>query len=145
MFFPCRNRPTLLDNAKVTYGGRFPEEKVEEVKALLKVLPVFLALIPYWTVYFQVRYRRLHTQGQVRRVPKYLGVTLCCVLMQMQTTYVLQSLHLRIPVTTSSNSTGAASQVPLTTRPCQYCSTVYIWTAAGTRTPHLLVVRQLRG
>lgn len=55
LFFPCRNRPTLLDNAKVTYGGRFPEEKVEEVKALLKVLPVFLALIPYWTVYFQVR------------------------------------------------------------------------------------------
>lgn len=46
----------MLDGAKVTYGGRFPEEKVEEVKAMLKVLPVFFALIPYWTVYFQVRH-----------------------------------------------------------------------------------------
>lgn len=55
-FLPQRNKPTLLDGAKVTYGGKYPEEKVDEVKSMVKILPVFFALVPYWTVYFQVSY-----------------------------------------------------------------------------------------
>ncbi|KAK3083707.1 hypothetical protein FSP39_001798 [Pinctada imbricata] len=59
--------PTCLDYAKHRYGGSFHDSTVDDVKQLLKILLVFVTLIPYWMVYFQ-----------------------------MQTTFQLQGLHMRL-------------------------------------------------
>ncbi|KAK3589154.1 hypothetical protein CHS0354_017122 [Potamilus streckersoni] len=45
---------SFLDHAKFRYGGSFHDSSVENVKVLGKIVCVFLALIPYWMVYFQI-------------------------------------------------------------------------------------------
>ena len=44
-----------LDNAKTCFGGKYTDRQVEDVKLLLKVIPVFLLFIVYWIIYSQVR------------------------------------------------------------------------------------------
>ena len=54
-----KNRPTSnakmwLDKAKINFGGKYTDKQVEDVKALLGVIPVFILFIVYWTIYSQV-------------------------------------------------------------------------------------------
>ena len=49
---------TWLDKAKSKNGGTFTETEVEDVKSLLRVIPVFLLFVVYWAVYSQVRIGR---------------------------------------------------------------------------------------
>ena len=46
---------TRLDKAKNRNGGTFSETEVEDVKSLLRVIPVFSLFVVYWAVYVQVR------------------------------------------------------------------------------------------
>ncbi|XP_077999201.1 solute carrier family 15 member 4-like [Glandiceps talaboti] len=46
---------SCLDRAKETNGGSYLEVHVEEVKSLGRIVPVFLTIIPYWTIYMQMQ------------------------------------------------------------------------------------------
>ena len=57
---------TFLDMAKVRHGGSFHEAVVDDVKSLGKILCVFIALVPYWMVYYQVNHLFLeYTHGLI--------------------------------------------------------------------------------
>lgn len=75
--------PSWLDMAKVRYGGSFHETVVEDVKTLGKVIVVFVALIPYWVVYFQ-----------------------------MQTSYPAQGIHMKLNPYTHHTDTGNSFTIP---------------------------------
>ena len=50
-----QNTGGWMDGAKSRFGGKFNHAKVEDVKAVLRVLPVFITFIFFFTIYFQVR------------------------------------------------------------------------------------------
>ncbi|XP_040111835.1 solute carrier family 15 member 3 [Oryx dammah] len=58
----------LLPDQRFPQPGPSPKEDIANFQVLVKILPVMVTLVPYWMVYFQ-----------------------------MQSTYVLQGLHLQIP------------------------------------------------
>ncbi|XP_053416156.1 solute carrier family 15 member 3 [Nycticebus coucang] len=64
----------LLPDQGSPQPGLSPQEDVANFQVLVKILPVMVTLVPYWMVYFQ-----------------------------MQSTFVLQGLHLRIPNIFSAN------------------------------------------
>ena len=44
-----------MDGAKSRFGGKFGDDQVEDVKAVLRLLPVFITFIFYFSVFSQVR------------------------------------------------------------------------------------------
>ncbi|XP_035228059.1 solute carrier family 15 member 4-like, partial [Stegodyphus dumicola] len=74
------NKPSWLDMAKVRFGGKFHESAVEDVKSLSTIIIVFISLIPYWMLYFQ-----------------------------MQSTFLAQGLQMRLSFQ-SANSTSSDDQ-----------------------------------
>ena len=49
-----RNPGGWLDGAKSSWGGKFTDDQVEDVKAVLRVLPVFIMFCFYFTTFSQV-------------------------------------------------------------------------------------------
>jgi peptide/histidine transporter 3/4 len=46
--------PSFLDYARAANHGKFIDRLVDDVKSLRRVIVVFLLLIPYWLIYYQV-------------------------------------------------------------------------------------------
>lgn len=61
----CRNGESSnihwLDKAKESTGGLWSEQRVEDIKSLLRIVPIFLTFILYWTIYGQVSWSLLIT------------------------------------------------------------------------------------
>ncbi|XP_021107460.1 solute carrier family 15 member 3 isoform X2 [Heterocephalus glaber] len=76
----------LLPDQRAPQPGPSPQD-IANFRVLVKILPVMVTLVPYWMVYFQ-----------------------------MQSTYVLQGLHLHIPSLSPASPTMASSNSSMTLR-----------------------------
>ncbi|CAE1313195.1 SLC15A3_4 [Acanthosepion pharaonis] len=73
-------QPSFLDWAKIRHGGHFHDSLVDDIKALGKVIVFFFFFVPYWMVYFQI-----------------------------ETTFLLQGLHMKLDPRTVDNFTSEAN------------------------------------
>ncbi|XP_072051178.1 solute carrier family 15 member 4-like [Amphiura filiformis] len=58
---------SCLDRVKESYGGKFPDKTVEEVKSLGRIMPIFATIVFYWTIYFQMS-TTFYLQGERMRL-----------------------------------------------------------------------------
>lgn len=49
------NAPMWLDKAKRSFGGTYTDDQVEDVKTLKGIIPIFILIIAYWTIYNQMQ------------------------------------------------------------------------------------------
>ncbi|CAF3386932.1 unnamed protein product [Rotaria sp. Silwood1] len=70
ILFNMNEQPiSFFDYAKGTNNGRFPDRIVDDIKSLRRIIVMFLLLIPYWLIY-----------------------------VQSNTTFIIQGVHMRIPL-----------------------------------------------
>ena len=50
---------SFLDYAKISNQGQHPDRVVDDIKSLWRIIGVFLLLMPYWLLYFQVMFVQL--------------------------------------------------------------------------------------
>lgn len=72
----------FLDYAKFRYGGSYHDSSVDDVKQLFRIMLMFAALLPYWIAYFQ-----------------------------METTFLLQGLHMNLDLDNDANVTSSCTNV----------------------------------
>ncbi|CAF0905534.1 unnamed protein product [Rotaria sordida] len=68
------NLHSFLDFARASHNGRFIDRIVDDVKSLRRIIIVFLLLIPYWLVYYQVQ-TTFFLQGEHMNIPYISNVT----------------------------------------------------------------------
>lgn len=83
---------SFLDYAKLENDGSFVGRQVEDIKGLRRVVVVFLLLISYWLVYFQVGL----IPSKSHSIWRHIGSTFSS---KVETTFVVQGAHMQLPTT----------------------------------------------